>query len=412
MRRRDFALSLLSPALIKLSSARQIESVLLAADRGIDPPSSEFLQSLPLLMDVTEVPGIAMSVVRERRVVWQYHAGIADIKTRKPVSTDTLWPAASLGKPVFALAVLRLVEEKKIGLDTPLSRYLPGYTPNEPRANRITARHVLSHSSGLPNWRDDDSEQLVPQFEPGSRFRYSGEGFFYLERVVEHVVGAPFEQFMEQSVFASLGMTSSTYTWRADMPSRVVAGHDRDQSYTVFWQRLGVQLLEEASRQNRTLASFTIEDILGALRVMTPPPRTLPEFLIPNAASSLITTPADYSNFLIALLGGRESKVGLRATYDAMLSPQIRIDDALAWGLGWGLERRSLTMAGARSPSATNANFIWHWGDNGSWKNFVLAHPATRSAIVIFTNGSRGLHVAQRIVSASTGLDHAAFWWL
>ncbi|HEY2852980.1 MAG TPA: serine hydrolase domain-containing protein [Gemmatimonadaceae bacterium] len=331
----------MSPALIKLSSARQIESVLLAADRGVDPPSSELLQSLPLLMDVAEVPGIGMSVVREGRVVWQHHAGIADIKTRKPVSTDTLWPAASLGKPVFALAVLRLVDEKKIDLDTPLSRYLPGYTPNEPRANRITARHVLSHSSGLPNWRDDDSEQLVPQFEPGSRFRYSGEGFFYLERVVEHVVGAPFEQFMEQSVFASLGMTSSTYTWRADMPSRVVAGHDRDQSYTVFWQRLGVQLLD-----------------------------------------------------------------------DAMLSPQIRIDDALAWGLGWGLERRSLTMAGARSQSATNANFIWHWGDNGSWKNFVLAHPATRSAIVIFTNGSRGLHVAQRIVSASTGLDHAAFWWL
>ncbi|HKN66736.1 MAG TPA: hypothetical protein VJW73_10685, partial [Gemmatimonadaceae bacterium] len=57
-------------------------------------------------------------------------------------------------------------------------------------------------------------------------------------------------------------------------------------------------------------------------------------------------------------------------------------------------------------------NYIWQWGDNGSWKNFVLAHPATRSGIVIFTNGSRGLNVAQRVVTAATGSDHEAFWWL
>lgn len=414
MHRRDFAASLLGPALVELAKPKLFTSAFSTADNAINPPSSEFLRILPLLMEVAEVPGLAMSVVRENRVVWQHHTGIADAKTRSPVSAATLWPAASLGKPVFALAVLRLVDEKKIDLDSPLRTYLPGYTPDEPKANRITARHVLSHSSGLPNWREDNSEPLIPEFEPGTRFRYSGEGFFYLQRVVEHVTAAPFEQFMEQSMFGPLDMRSSTYSWRADIPSRVVAGHDRDQSYTIFWEALGGRLIEEASRQNRSLASFTMEDILAALGKQTPPPRTLPEFLIPNAASSLITTLADYSNFLIALLGAPETnKVGLqRATYDDMLTPQSRINAALAWGLGCGLERRSLTAAGSHPQTVTDTSYIWQWGDNGSWKNFVLAHPATRSAIVIFTNGSRGLHVAQRIVTASTGLDHAAFWWV
>jgi CubicO group peptidase (beta-lactamase class C family) len=227
------------------------------------------------------------------------------------------------------------------------------------------------------------------------------------------VAGVAFEEFMEQSLFAPLGMTSSTYSWRADVPSRVVAGHDRDQSYTIFWERLGDRLLKEANRQNKSLASFTIENILDVLGQQTPPPPTLPNFLIPNAASSLVTTLQDYSNFLVALLEDRQrNALALqRGTHDAMLTPQSRINSALSWGLGWGLEHRCLT-AGSRAPTASATSYIWHWGDNGSWKNFVLAHPGTRSAIVIFTNGSRGLHVAQRIVTASTGLDHAAFWWV
>lgn len=411
MHRRDFALSLLSPALIPLARHRRLASTLLAADQSINPPSNAFLEKLPLLMEVAEVPGVAMSVVRDNRIVWGHNAGVADIKTQRPVSGETLWPAASLGKPVFAFAVLRLVDARKIDLDTPLVTYLPGYAPDDPKANSITARHVLSHSSGLPNWRRAESELLVPEFQPGSRFRYSGEGYFYLQRVIEHLTGTGFEQFMEQSVLTPLGMTSSTYSWRSDIASRVVAGHDRGQSYPIFSQKLGDQLLEEAQWQGRPLASFTTEDILAVLQKTMPAPRTLPNYLIPNAASSLITAPADYANYLIALLAGGGSKLGLQpATLDAMLVPQVRINDALSWGLGVGLEGKSLTT-GARTEAETT-RYIWHWGDNGLWKNFVLAHPATRSAIVIFTNGSRGLQVAQRVITASTGLDHAAFWWL
>src|SRR5205814_5772687 len=129
--------------------------------------------------------------------------------------------------------------------------------------------------------------------------------------------------------------------------------------------------------------------------------------------SSLLTTPADYGAFLVAILNTRTSRLPLQqATRDAMLISQTPINSALSWGLGWGLERRSLTTIGPHPQTPTATSFIWHWGDDGSWKNFVLAHPTSRSAIVIFTNGARGLNLAQRITTAATGIDHAAFWGL
>ncbi len=83
-----------------------------------------------------------------------------------------------------------------------------------------------------------------------------------------------------------------------------------------------------------------------------------------------------------------------------MQSAQSRINGALSWGLGWGLEREH------------DRDYLWHWGDNGAWKNFVLVHPASRSAIVVFTSGASGLRVSERIIDAASGHQHAAFLWV
>jgi hypothetical protein len=142
---------------------------------------------------------------------------------------------------------------------------------------------------------------------------------------------------------------------------------------------------------------------------MTPPAPTLPNFMLPNAAGSLLTTPAEYGAFLAALFGAAmPAAVALRPeTRQRMLAPQVRLNPALAWGLGWGLAWQT-----AASDSGRDADTAWHWGDNGWWKDFVVAHPASRSALVVFTNGSRGLNVAQRVVRAALGEDHPAFLWL
>ncbi len=399
--RRQFTVSLLAPLFarpLRFGSARLLSP-------AISPPNADFLSRLPDIMEVAGVPGLSMSVVQDGRIAWTHYRGVMDATTNQPVAADTLWPAASLSKPAFAFAALHLVDEGKLDLDRPLKSYVPDHAPDDPRGNKITARLVLSHSSGLRNWRQRADQPLVPDFEPGARFQYSGEGIYYLQRAVEHITGMGFEQFMEERLFNPLGMSSSTYSWRRDVAGRLVSGHDQGQPRQSPSKDLALRLLDVADQQKKPLATFKHEDLVAAMQSMSPAPPTLPNFMIPNAAASLLTTPTDYSRFLIELLEKHNAVVDLTpATRKLMITQQSRINRALGWGLGIGIE--------LQADAAGDPNFLWHWGDNGSWKNFVLAHPATKSAIVVFTNGSRGLNVANRVITAATGQSHMAFLWL
>jgi CubicO group peptidase (beta-lactamase class C family) len=393
LHRRELVAALAAPLLVPRLARR--------ASKAIEPPSAAFLKDLPRQLEIAGVPAIGLSVVHDRRVVWQHIEGAADAGTGQAAGESSLWPAASLSKPVVALAALRLADDGALDLDRPLKSYVPDHAPADARGDRITARHVLSHSSGLRNWRGRPDQPLVPDFEPGTRFQYSGEGYYYLQRTLEHVTGTGFGQLMEQRVFAPLGMSSSTFTWRADTAPRIVTGHDRGQPTGTFSKDLALKLLQAAERAGKPLAGYTHEAIVAAMQEMTPAPSMLPNNMLPNAAGGLLTTPADYAAFLVEVLGNGTPAVDLKpATRAAMLAPQVRINSALAWGLGWGLERQR------------GEDYAWHWGDNGSWKNFVLAHPASRSAIVLFTNGSRGLNVARSVIQAATGEDQAAFLWI
>ena len=155
------------------------------------------------------------------------YQGVTEAGTKQHVGADTLFPAASLGKPVFAYAALRLAEQGKLDLDRPLKSYVPDHAPADPRGEKITARHVLSHSSGLRNWRNALDQPLVPDFDPGSRFQYSGEGFYYLQRAIEKIAGCAIQQFMEDALFRPFEMPSSTYAWRPDTDGHLVFGHSR-----------------------------------------------------------------------------------------------------------------------------------------------------------------------------------------
>jgi len=399
--RREFAISLLAPVLAR--SLGFGSTPMLAP--AINPPNADFLSRLPQIMEIAGVPGLSMSVVQEGRVAWTHYRGVMDATTNQPVSSETLWPAASLSKPAFAFAALHLVDEGKLDLDRPLKSYVPDHAPDDARGNKIAARHVLSHSSGLRNWRQRADQPLVPDFEPGARFQYSGEGIYYLQRAVEHITSMGFEQFMEERLFNPLGMTSSTYSWRRDIAARLVSGHDQGQPRQSPSKDLAQRLLDVAEQQKKPLATFKHEDVVASMQSMSPAPPTLPNFMIPNAAASLLTTPTDYARFLIELLENHNAAIDLKpATRKLMFTAQSRINSALQWGLGIGLEQQF--------DVASDPNFLWHWGDNGSWKNFVLAHPESKSAIVVFTNGSRGLNVANRVMTAATGRQHAAFLWL
>ena len=397
--RRTFTSSLAAAAVAPL--VRPVRVRVQSGSLPITRPSEAALAQLSLLMEVTGVPGVSMGVVRDGKLVWQYQAGVVDAETKKPVDRSTLFPAASLGKPVFAHAALRLVDEGKLDLDAPLKSYVPDHAPADPHGDRISARHVLSHSTGLRNWRNSADQPLVPAFEPGSRFQYSGEGFYYLQRAVEKIAGTSFERFMEERLFEPIDMRSSTYGWREDTAARLWVGHRRGEPIRRPSRDFAERLFAFAEKSARPLAERTHEEIVAAMAQMRPAPAPLPNFIIPNAAASLLTTLGDYAAFLNRVLDPADDRVDLRsATRQQMFKPQTRINSVLAWGLGWGLE------------SVGGRDYIWHWGDNGTFKNFVLAHLPSRTGIVVFTNGAHGMRIAEHIVASASVGEHLAFDWL
>jgi CubicO group peptidase (beta-lactamase class C family) len=117
--------------------------------------------------------------------VWEAGFGVKDAARREPVDAETVFEAASLSKSVFAYGVLALCHAGLLDLDTPLTHYLPDRSLcRDPRLEAITARTVLSHTTGFPNWRQRGKPLTIDRV-PGESFGYSGDGYLYLQRVVE-----------------------------------------------------------------------------------------------------------------------------------------------------------------------------------------------------------------------------------
>ncbi|WP_315815533.1 serine hydrolase domain-containing protein [Paraflavitalea speifideaquila] len=125
-----------------------------------------------------KIPGASLALIKDGRVVYHKVYGVKNAFTGEAVDSLTLFEAASVTKPVFAFAVLRLAERGLIDLDKPLYLYLPYKDiEDDERYKLMTVRHVLTHRTGFPNWRDG---KLTLLFTPGEKYNYSGEGFEYL----------------------------------------------------------------------------------------------------------------------------------------------------------------------------------------------------------------------------------------
>ncbi|MCM3905766.1 MAG: serine hydrolase [Pyrinomonadaceae bacterium] len=333
-------------------------------------------RSIPDLMGQGDIPGLSIALIRDAEVIWARGFGVKNSETKEAVDDNTVFEAASLSKPVFAYAVLKLVDSGKLTLDTPLTKYLASKdgkydVGDDPRLDQITARRVLSHTTGFPNWRPRGDKTLKIHFTPGDRFSYSGEGFVYLAKIVEHISGETLDAHMKRAVFEPLGMKSSSYVWRDDYDSR------------------------------KTFAHNSVGMVTG---------RGKPERA--NAAASLHTTANDYARFVVAIIKG----TGLKPeTVRLMLTPQISVGEAghnslnrpaaslspaISWGLGWGLEKSDEGTA------------FWHWGDNGDTMAYVMAFDKQKTGVVMFANGSSGLSIIREVVDDTLGGQHPAISWI
>lgn len=357
--------------------------------------AADALGDLPKWMRLASVPGVAVVVIRNGSATVRGF-GVTRAAGTDAVTAYTTFEAASLSKPVFGYLALRLAAEGLLDLDKPLADYVPN-PGTDARSARLTARHVLSHSGGWRNWRTAPTHALTADFEPGSRFSYSGEGFYYLQRVVERVTGKGLIRLTRERIFEPLGMRRSSFMWNPQLDGNRAEPHNnRGVPGDSFGARTARAFRDAAAAAGKSMDDWTHEDAERASPTVNKDAPAFPNWLLPNAAASLLTSAGDYALFLTHLLGAEG-----RAVLDRMQSRQVTINEMLGWGLGIG------TQSG-RAGQTT----LWHWGDNFGFKNFVVVAPADRTATLVFTNGQSGRAVYERVVRAVNGSDQPAFLWI
>jgi CubicO group peptidase (beta-lactamase class C family) len=341
------------------------------------------LAALAAWMDLASVPGASWAVLNASGTISSGAVGYA--KAGAMLATpDTLFEAASLSKVVLAVAVHDMVRDGLIDLDRPVAEHV-AFTA-DPATRAITPRHLLSHSSGLPNWRDEAGEPLMSAFTPGTRFRYAGEGYVLLGRLIEALTGQTSAKVIEARVLRPAGMSRSTYGWPRGTEPAVAWAHDGGGVVLAKDGPNGYAARRDAG-PSKPVDRWTQGDRETAAAALGKP--VLPLFMTPNMAAGLWTTAGDYARFLM-----------FARRYPSLSTPSTRVKGTLDWGLGWGLER----SAGQR--------FAWHWAANDGVANVFVVDLSSGAALVVLTNGDAGRNVYEPAARRIFSREFDAFAWL
>lgn len=329
-------------------------------------------------MDHYNVPGISIAVIKDRKLHWAKGYGIANTIENKniEVTSNTLFQAGSISKPVAALSILKLVEEGKLDLDENINTYLQNWEVPESeytKEQKVTLRRILSHTSGLtvhgfPGYATDEplpsliqvlngegnTAPIILDTIPGSIWRYSGGGYTLMEKVVEDVSGWGFEKVMKDKILQPLGMAHSTY--EQPLPKNL------ESSASIAYNRKG-------------------EAVNGLWHNYSE-----------KAAAGLWTTPTDLSKYVIEIqeiLAGKNNGVLSKETVEMMLKKGLN---------GWGL--------GPATKWEGDSLLFQHGGKNEGFTNDLIAFAYKGNGVIVMTNADNGGPLIQEIVqSISTYYD-------
>ncbi len=317
------------------------------------PDTAALTRDIPRVMQVSEVPGLSIAIVEHGRVVWARAFGTVNDRAHTPLDTGTLFEAASLSKPVFAYLVLRLADRGAFDLDRPLFEMLAyPRAAHDERYKRITARMALSHGTGLPNW---GGEQLALKFDPGTAYSYSGEGFVFLQKVLEHVTGHSLDELARREVFQPLGMEHSSFVWQQRF--------DGHEAYAKDW-------LWYVAPANR----YTGDEA--------------------NAAASLLTTATDYAQFVAAVLTGRGLSPRM---WREFLTPVRETSPGISMALGIRVEE---------GPAG---RVFYHSGNNGRrFTSYMTGNIDRGIGLVYFASAYNGTSLAEALATPVFGNAHPA----
>lgn len=307
---------------------------------------SELDSFIESLMDSTNVPGLSIAIINDAKIVYHDVFGVTDITTKEHVDNYSLFEAASISKPLFAFFTMLQFDKGLLDLDKPLYEYLPYQDISyDDRYKLITARMILNHTSGFPNWRKDT---LTIDFMPGQGFNYSGEGYDYLKMVLAHIRKVDdkgLDSIFNAEIVQPIGARNMYYTWNDYLKEHKVMGHKN-----------------------------------GKTTDNGPQPPWKPNTFGPGY--SLHTESVDYAKFICSIM----NNVILRPeTQKEMLKKQVDVPanhgfqkyGLSAWSLGFALET---TTQGLRYN---------HSGDNGDFNSYCHFYKDYDYGIVFISNSDK-----------------------
>ncbi len=293
------------------------------------------------------VPTVGIGLIKNGKL--SEYKVFGEIREGTPAKNNTVFSIASVTKTITTAVILKLIEEGILGLDEPLYKYWidPDIADNDWH-KKLTVRNILNHQSGLPNWRTAlKSKKLEFQFEPGTGYNYSGEGFEYLRKAIENKLNKSFEEISDSILFHPLQMRNTRFRWKEEIDSSIFAfRHNSDG--------------EEYKYQ-------------GGFKV--------------SAAGGILTTIDDYAKFCIYTI----NKAGLSdSLYEEMISIQANIKEDIDQGLGWQIVR-----------NLPNDEFaLLHEGGEWGISTIAIVMPKSKSGIIVFTNSDIGDKVYSRIIES------------
>ncbi len=323
-------------------------------------------------MDYYGVPGVSVAVFDDFEIKWARGYGYADVEGNRPVTPSTLFQAASISKPVAAMAALKLVEEGRLELDADVNEKLQSWkVPDNDfvQEKPVTLRGLVTHSAGLtvhgfPGYASDASKPTLQQIldgeppanteairvdlEPGTKWRYSGGGYTVMQKMLIDVTGKAFPELLRETVLDPIGMNNSTY--EQPLPEN----------------RRGGEAFGYRPDGNKVKGNW----------------HTYPEM----AAAGLWTTPSDLARFAIEIqksLRGESNRVLSKDMTEQMLTPGLNNH-----GLGPSL-----------SGEGDDARF-GHGGSNEGFRCQLVAYRGAGRGAAVMTNSDSGGNLAEEILIA------------
>ena len=307
---------------------------------------STFETEIENLLTREKVPALGLGIIENGRL--RQIQVFGNIDKDVPAPYNSIFKVASLTKPVTALVALKLISAGKLGLDEPLDNYWKDPDlKNDERTKKLTPRILLSHQSGFPNWRYlSKTKTLSFEFEPGTKFQYSGEGFEYLRKALEARFGKKLEELADSLVFKPAKMYDTRFWWDETMDEkRYAKNYDKDGK-----------------------------------------PLETVKYYKANGAANLLTTVEDYGNFLCYVLNGAELS---EPVLEEMTKSQVQLRDNDYFGLGW--EKLTGFSHGEYA--------LLHTGKDPGVNTLAIMFPKSKNGYLIFLNGDNATKIYEALLT-------------